>query len=152
VGFKVERPAFAKDNPIQKDLEDEYRALSPKELENKIKAHLGSDWLRPAKGGKGVNAYKSAKNDAERHFFKHGHEFGFKTPKEYYDSAYDVIKKPDEAYVERIKGETFYIFRKSDKIVVSRDDDLAIKTYFKLNKQFESFLKERKRDGLIKVL
>jgi hypothetical protein len=63
-----------------------------------------------------------------------------------------VIKKPDEVYVERIKDKTFYIFRKSDKVVVSRDDDLAIKTYFKLNKQFESFLKERKRDGLIKVL
>ena len=148
----VERPAFQRDTLTQRELETQYRALTRQEINNRIKAHLGSDWLRPAKGEKGINAYKSAKKDAERHFFKHGHEFGFKTPKEYYDSAYDVIKKPDEVYVERIKDKTFYIFRKSDKVVVSRDDDLAIKTYFKLNKQFESFLKERERDGLIKVL
>jgi SPP1 gp7 family putative phage head morphogenesis protein len=148
----IERPVFAKDNPIQRDLEDEYRALSPKELENKIKAHLGSDWFRPVKGEKGINAYKSAKKEAERHFLKHGHEFGFKTPEEYYHSAYEVIKKPDEVYIERVKDKTFYIFRKGDKVVISSDDDLAIKTYFKLNKPFETFLKERKRDGLIKVL
>jgi hypothetical protein len=63
-----------------------------------------------------------------------------------------VIKKPDEVYIERVKDKTFYIFRKGDKVVISSDDDLAIKTYFKLNKPFETFLKEMKRDGLIKVL
>ena len=63
-----------------------------------------------------------------------------------------MIKKPDEVYIERVKDKTFYIFRKGDKVVISSDDDLAIKTYFKLNKPFETFLKERKRDGLIKVL
>jgi hypothetical protein len=55
-------------------------------------------------------------------------------------------------YIERVKDKTFYIFRKDDKAVISSDDDLAIKTYFKLNKPFENFLKERERDGLIKVL
>jgi hypothetical protein len=147
----VERPAFQRDTLTQRELEDEYRALTPEEINNRIKANLGSDWLRPAKGGKGVNAYKSAKRDAERHFSKHGHEFGFKTPEEYYSSAYDVIKKPDEVYVERVKDKTFYIFQKNDRIVVSSDDDLAIEPYFKLNKPFETFLKERKRDGLVKI-
>jgi pyocin large subunit-like protein len=69
------------------------------------------------------------KKDAERHFLKHGHEFGFKTPKEYYHSAYEVIKKPDEVYIERVKDKTFYIFRKDDKVVISSDDGLAIKTF-----------------------
>jgi hypothetical protein len=63
-----------------------------------------------------------------------------------------VIKKPDEVYIERVKNKTYYLFRKGDKIVISSDDDLAIKTYFKLNKPFETFLKDRKRDGLIKVV
>lgn len=50
----VERPAFQRDTLTQRELEDEYRALTRQELNNRIKAHLGSDWLRPAKGEKGI--------------------------------------------------------------------------------------------------
>jgi hypothetical protein len=51
-----------------------------------------------------------------------------------------------------LKIKPFTFFEKVNKVIISSDDDLAIKTYFKLNKPFETFLKERKRDGLIKVL
>jgi len=49
-----------------------------------------------------------------------------------------VIKKPDEVHIERVKDKTYYLFRKGDKVVIS-SDDLATKTYFKLNKHLKTF-------------
>ena len=54
--------------------------------------------------------------------------------------------------VERVKGKEYYIFKRGDKIVVSSEDDLSIQTFFKLKKPFEKWLKERVRDGLIRIL
>jgi len=144
----IERPAFAKDNPIQRDLEDEYRALSPKELENKIKAHLGSDWLRPAKGGKGVNAYEKAKDNLEKHFKKHGKELGYKDLEGYAKGVYNIIRSPDQVFIERVKGGTYYHFIKDNKVVVSSDDTLQIKAFYPLDERWRQF----KRDGLIRAL
>ncbi|MCS7215658.1 MAG: hypothetical protein NZ826_05860, partial [Thermodesulfovibrio sp.] len=66
--------------------------------------------------------------------------------------TYEVIKRPDEVFVEKNKGEVFFIFRRGDRIVVSSDDHLAIRTFFKLNRTFENWLKGAKRDGLIRIL
>jgi len=146
----IERPAFAKDTPIQRDLEDEYRALSPKEIENKIRAHLGSDWLRPAKGGKGINAYEKSKDNLEKHFKKHGKELGYNNIDEYKNAVYDIIKNPDMVYVERTKdGQTWYHFIKDQKVVLSSDDILWIKTFYPFDeKRWKSF----ERDGLLRIL
>jgi hypothetical protein len=148
----VETPSYATKTVAQKELEDEFRALTPKEIDNRIKAHMGSDWLRPAAGEKGVNAYEKAKKNAEGHFKKHGNEFGYNTPQDYYNGAKQVIKNPDEVYVERTNKGDFYIFKKDDKIVVSSDDNLVIKSFYRLGKPFEQWVKERQRDGFIKIL
>ncbi|MDW7999055.1 MAG: hypothetical protein RMI30_06355, partial [Thermodesulfovibrio sp.] len=81
----------------------------------------------------------------------HGQEFGYKTVEEYKKGAYEVIKNPDEVYVEKSKGKTFYIFRKGNAVVISNDDNLAIVSYYKLHRSFEERLKGGKRDGLIKI-
>lgn len=146
----VERPLEARDTPTQRELEETYRAFSRKEIENRIRAHLASTWERPTKGG--INAYKEAKAHLERHFLKHKDEFGFKNKKEYVQASYEVIKNPEAVLVERVKGKEYYIFKRGDKIVVSSEDDLSIQTFFKLKKPFEKWLKERVRDGLIRIL
>ncbi|MDI6865774.1 minor capsid protein [Thermodesulfovibrio yellowstonii] len=150
--INIETPSYARALLSQRDLEEEFRALSKEEVSNKIKAHLGADWLRPAKGGKGINAYETAKSNLSEHFRRHGKELGYSSPEEYKKAATQIIKSADEVYVERQKGQTFYIFKKGDKIVVSRDDDLWIKTLYRLNKPFEQWVKERQRDGFIKIL
>jgi hypothetical protein len=135
------------------ELEEEFTALTQKEIENKIKAHWGSDWFRPATGEKGVNAYKKSRNKAEDHFRKHGHEFGFSTAEEYYRTAKEVIKNPDEVYVERKKEKDYYIFKKGDAIVISEDETLLIKSFYRLKGQpFKQWVKEMRRDGFIKIL
>lgn len=148
----VESPAWAPKGILQRELEDEFKALSPQEIANRIKVHQGSDWLRPASGGKGVNAYKEAKKNLDTHFQKHGGEFGFKNIEEYRNATYEIIRSPDNVYVEKSGKEIFYIFKKGDKIAVSSDDSLRIVTFFKLNKPFEQWVKERQRDGFIKIL
>ncbi|MEJ5227197.1 minor capsid protein [Thermodesulfovibrio sp.] len=147
----VETPPYAQGGSAQRELEDEFRALTKEEITNKIRAHLGADWLRPAKGKKGINAYEHSKNNLYSHFNKHGEELGIDSLEEYKKAALQVIKSTEEVYVERYKGQTFYIFKKGDKIVVSRDDDLWIKTFYRLNKPFEQWVKEMKRDGFIKI-
>ncbi len=152
----VERPSFAKDTPAQRELEEFYGNLSRKELENRIKAHLGADWNRPVKGEKGVKAYKRARNNAYSHFKKHKEEFGFTSKEEYFKSAYEVIRNPDRVYVEKSDNTTNFIFIKGNRVVISNDDNLAIKSYFKLlkeaEKDIEFKLKGEKRDGLIRIL
>lgn len=147
----VETPSYAPGGTVQRELEEEFKALKPEEITNKLRAHLGADWLRPAKGGKGINAYEASKRNLNEHFNRHGKELGFASAEEYKKAALQIIKAPDEVYVERHKGQTFYIFRKGDKIVVSRDDDLWIKTFYRLNSPFEQWAKEMKRDGFIRV-
>ncbi len=151
--ISVETPEYAPKTITQMELEEEFTALTQKEIENKIKAHWGSDWFRPATGEKGVNAYKKSRNKAEDHFRKHGHEFGFSTAEEYYRTAKEVIKNPDEVYVERKKEKDYYIFKKGDAIVISEDETLLIKSFYRLKGQpFKQWVKEMRRDGFIKIL
>ncbi len=133
-------------------LQEEYMSLTPKERENRIKAHLGADWIRANSGDKGVNAYKKDKSSLQRHFLKHKDEFGIDNLREYQKISYEVIKHPDEVFVERTKGETYFIFKKEDTVVISSDDALKIKSCYKLNKPFNTWLKERVRDELIKLV
>ena len=146
----VERPAFQRDTLTQRELEDEYRALTREELNNRIKAHLGSDWLRPAKGSKGVNAYEKAKANLKDHFEKHGKELGYKNIEKYKNAVYNIIKNPDTIYVERTtKGQTLYHFIKDQKVVLSSDDNLWIKNFYPFDeKRWRSF----GREGLIQIL
>jgi hypothetical protein len=128
--------------------QDEYRALTREELNNRIKAHLGSDWLRPAKGSKGVNAYEKAERDLKRHYIDHGNELGYNSLEQYKKAVYDIIKSPDMVYIDRRKGKTFYNFIKGDKIVISEDDSLRIVSFYPFNQErWESFA----REGLIRI-
>jgi len=145
----VESPAWAPKGISQRELEDEFKALSPQEIANRIKAHQGSDWLRPASGGKGVNAYKKAKTDLNRHFLKHAEDMGYNSITDYKRNVYGIIKKPDEVYVERKKGKTFYHFIKDNNVVISDDDNLSIVSFYRLDKnRWRNF----NRDGIIRIL
>ncbi|WP_028844721.1 phage minor head protein [Thermodesulfovibrio thiophilus] len=144
----VERPTWAKDTPAQRELEEEFRALTNEERLNRIRAHMGSSWLRPATGGGGENAYKEAKNDLERHFIKHGKDLGFKDIDTYSKASHDIIKEPEEVYVEKGRDGTVYHFIKDGKVVVSNDDALKIESFYKFDERWRSF----KRDGIIRML
>jgi len=143
-------------------LAEEFQALTPKERENKIKAHLGSSWLRakikgvykgkPVSKKGGVNDYKKNKAYFRSHFLDHKNEFNIDTLEEYEKITYEVIKNPDEVFVERTEGETFFIFKKGDTVVISNDDVLRIVSCYKLNKPFDTWLKERIRDEVIRLL
>ncbi len=144
----VERPQGAKDTLEQRELEEFYKALSPKERENRIKAHMGADWLRPERG---INSYKEAKNNFKRKYTRHGKEIGAKSEDEFKRFSYQVIKNPDEVYIEVKKGKTFYVFKKDDIIVISNDDFLKIDNMYKVEDFEERWLKGFKRDGIIKI-
>lgn len=144
----VERPDFAKDTPAQRELEEFYQNLSSAEISQRIKAHLGADWLRPEGG---VNAYKDSKRNLTKHFNKHKDEFGFKTIEEYQNSVYNVIRMPERVYAEIKDGEHFLIFIKGDHYVVSSDDTLRIRTYFKV-RDVENYLRSHMKDGILKLI
>jgi len=152
----VERPSFAKYTPEQMELEKFWGSLSRKEVENRIRAHLGSSWERPVKGEKGVRAWERAKQQADEHWKKHGREFGYTSKEAYFQGAYDVIKNPERVYVESRRGKTNLLFIKGNQVVVSNDDELKIVSYYKLRKEaerdVEAALKGGKRDGLIRIL
>jgi SPP1 gp7 family putative phage head morphogenesis protein len=145
----VERPVWAKDTPIQRELEEEYKALTNEERVNKIKAHLGADWLRPVKGERGINAYEYSKKRLLDHFYKHGHELGYTTKDDYAKAVYDIIRRPKAVYIDRIKGETFYHFIKDKKIVITSDDTLKIITFYLYE---ENRWRSKARDGIIRIL
>lgn len=122
--------------------------MSPAEISQRIKAHLGSDWLRPERG---VKTYKKSKRELLEHFKKHAHEFGYSTLEEYRLGVYNVIRNPDKVYVEKSEGETFFLFLKGDQYVVSNDDILRIVTYFK-PENFERYLRSRPKDGILRIV
>ncbi len=64
----METPEYTPKTIARREIEKEFNALSRKEIENRIKAHQGSDWFRPATGQKGINAYNKAKRSAEKAF------------------------------------------------------------------------------------
>jgi SPP1 gp7 family putative phage head morphogenesis protein len=145
----VERPSFAKDTPLQRELEDEYSALTNEERINKIKAHLGADWLRPSKGGKGVNAYKEAKNRLHEHFLKHSEELGYNNEQEYAKGVYPIIRNPEAVFVERSGGKTYYHFIKDDKVVLTGDDTLEVITFYPYE---EKRWRSKAKDAIIRIL
>lgn len=145
----VERPAWAKDTPIQRELEEYFKSLTNEERLNRIKAHMGSDWLRPATGVEGVKAYEKAEKNMELHFRKHGKQLNYSNINEYAKGAYDIIKSPDMVFVEKVDSNTFYHFIKNNRIVISNDDDLCIQAFYHSNlEKWRNF----KRDGIIRIL
>jgi len=130
------RPANFQQEALQTQLENEYRALKPEEISNRIRAHLGSDWRREANG----NYDTEAKRLAEE-FEKHGQEVGAGSVEEYERMSHEIIRNPDKVYIQRIQGptgfETHYIFVKGDKAVVSSDNHLGIKAFHKLKDDTE---------------
>lgn len=122
----VERPLGAKDTQAQLELEETYKALTRKEIENRIQAHLASTWERPIRGERGTNALEAARRRLAEHFRKHGSELGFASEKEYSQAVYDIIRNPERVYVEKKlkkgKEEVNYIFVKGYKVVVSNDN------------------------------
>lgn len=147
--INIETPPYASKGLSQRELEDEFRALTKEEITNKLRAHLGADWLRPAKGGRGINAYEASKRNLNEHFNKHGKELGFKDIEAYKKTAVEIIKHPERVYVERHKGKTFYHFVKDDKIVVSEDDSLRITSFYIFD---ENRWRGFRRDGLLRLI
>lgn len=146
----VETPSFAPKGIEQRELEEQFKALTKQEIANRIKAHQGSDWLRPSKGGKGINAYKEAKKNLERHFKKHGSELGYSSIDEYKKGGYNIIKNSDSIYVEKdLRGGKVYHFIKDGRVVVSDDDNLKIKSFYPYD---EERWRSYERAGLIKLL
>jgi len=153
----VERvhPSTPESEPLFAQLESELKALSPREIAEKIKAHLGSDWRRKSEGG-----YERWKNEKEmkksrfwRHFRKHAKALIVNTPEEYERLTYEIIKNPDKVFIQRTldpktdKYETDYIFVKGRKIVVSSDDFLGIKTCRLLDETYNSIEERFQNDA-----
>jgi len=143
------RPANLQQEVIQTQLENEYRALKPEEIANRIKAHLGSDWRREANGQYDVDGTRLAQE-----FEKHGKEVGADNIEQYEKMSHEVIKHPDRVYVERVQGttsfETHYIFVKGDNAVISSDNHLGIKAFHKLKDDIENDKNPNK--AMIRVL
>ncbi len=93
---------------------------------------MGADWLRPERG---IRSYKKAERNFEKKFKKHGREIGDMFRYEFRTLSYQIIKDPDEVYVEVYGKDTFYIFKKGDIIVISRDDNLKIYKRWKISKR-----------------
>jgi len=158
----LERPQGVLDTPLQRELEEEYRALTPEEIRNKIRAHLGSSWSRvPANWNKKVpkslsdkekeewfnkELDKYIKGHLEKHFKKHANELGVTSVKDYEKLSYEIIKKPQAVFVEKSDKGTYYIFFKDGVKVVSSDDALAITSLYK--QEIEDYLKDVLGKGL----
>lgn len=140
----LERASGVPFTPLQRELEEEYRALSKEEISNRIRAHLGAEWGRPPANAKPEDIKKFL-NYAKEQFEMHGKEVGTTSLEEYKKMAYDIIRRPERVFVERnAKGETFYIFTKGDKAVISSDDNLSILSFFKKN--IDELIKERVKE------
>lgn len=70
--------------------------------------------------------------NARQHFYKHGHEFGFKTEDEYIKAANDFVKNPPAGTVTRNErdGDTVY-YNKKLNIFAVRNKEGAPRTFFK---------------------
>jgi SPP1 gp7 family putative phage head morphogenesis protein len=128
---------------ILQELTTELKALRPEEITARIKAHLGSDWRRNPDGTFDV---KASRLKAE--FEKHAKALGVSSIEEYERLSYEVIKKPEHVFIQRVlnpqtkKYETNYIFVRNGVYVVSNDESLAIKTCGRLKEDIESLLSE----------
>jgi len=143
----VERPPGVPDTPAQRELEEEFAVLTPAEITNKIKAHLGSDWRRMSDG-----RFDEESANIKRHFTKHGAKMGIKSLHDYEKATFEVIRNPEKVYVQRLpSGETDFVFIKEGKIVVSNDDGLFVKTFHRLYISEEEWLKNGVNKGFATI-
>ena len=136
-------PRSLEETAILQELTTELKALRPEEITARIKAHLGSDWRRNPDG-----TFDAKASRLKAEFEKHAKDLGVGSLKEYEQLSYEVIKKPEHVFIQRVlnpqtkKYETNYIFVKDGVYVVSNDESLAIKTCGRLKKDIESLLSE----------
>ena len=136
-------PRSMEEAAILQELTTELRALLPEEITARIRAHLGSNWRRNPDG-----TFDAKASRLKAEFEKHAKNLGVQSLKEYEQLSYEVIKKPEHVFIQRVlnpqtkKYETNYIFVKNDVYVVSNDESLAIKTCARLKKDIESLLSE----------
>jgi len=149
-------PRSLEETAILQELTTELKALRPEEITARIKAHLGSDWRRNPDGTFDVNASR-----LKEEFEKHAKALGVSSIEEYERLSYEVIKKPEHVFIQRVlnpqtkKYETNYIFVRNGVYVVSNDESLAIKTCGRLKKDIESLLyelSENLRSATLKLL
>ena len=131
--------------PLFRQLETKLKALSPREITEKIKAHLGSDWRRQSDG-----RWDEKKKHLLKHIEKHANELNL-SPEQYKKLSYEIIKKPDKVYIQRTlrsngKVETDYVFVKGRTVVVSSDDWLFIKTCFPLEEKYNDYIRKVEDD------
>jgi len=103
----------------------------------------------------------------DNHYNIHAEEFNFPTLDEYVKQSYEVIKNPENIYVQKHKKiltnkktikTTKYVFEKDRKIVVVNDDNLVIASYHKLGNNYNSYIdryfgeKYYGKIGIIKIL
>jgi len=135
--------ATPESEPLFKQLETEFKSLTPREITEKIKAHLGSDWRRQSEG-----KWDEEKKRLLDHYKKHAERLGISSLKEYERLTYEIIKYPDRVYVQKTFDpdsqniETDYIFVKGRNVVVSSDDGLFIKSCHRLLERYND-IKER---------
>lgn len=149
----IERPFGVPDTPLQKELEEEFSAFTRAELTNRIKAHLGSEWARPPTRAKDKHIENFLGRYIEKHFNKHGIEVSTKSVEEYRKKAFEIIRSPENVYVERNSGGTYYVFFKNGLMVVSSDDNLSITTLHRRSP--EEWIKDRVRkmnSAILKLL
>jgi SPP1 gp7 family putative phage head morphogenesis protein len=139
----LERPQGIPDTPLQRELEEEFSLFTNAEIANRIRAHLGTSWQRMSKGG-----FDEESKNMQAHFAKHAQMLGVKNLKEYEKLTYEIIKKPDRVYVQRLSnGETDYLFIKGDRVAVSNDDGLFVKSVYRLYINEEEWIKDAVKKG-----
>jgi hypothetical protein len=141
-------PRSIEETAILQELTTELKALRPEELTARIKAHLGSDWRRNPDG-----TFDAKASRLKAEFEKHAKDLGVNSLKEYEQLSYEVIKKPEHVFIQRVlnpqtqKYETNYIFVKNGVYVVSNDESLAIQTAGRLKEDIESWLSGFSKDS-----
>jgi SPP1 gp7 family putative phage head morphogenesis protein len=141
-------PRSLEETAILQELTTELKALRPEELTARIKAHLGSDWRRNPDG-----TFDAKASRLKAEFEKHAKDLNVQSLKEYEQLSYEVIKKPEHVFIQRVlnpqtkKYETNYIFVKNGVYVISNDESLAIQTAGRLKEDIESWLSGFSKDS-----
>jgi SPP1 gp7 family putative phage head morphogenesis protein len=141
-------PKSLEETAILQELTTELKALRPEEITARIRAHLGSDWRRNPDG-----TFDTKASRLKAEFEKHAKDLNVQSLKEYEQLSYEVIKKPEHVFVQRVlnpqtqKYETNYIFVKNGVYVISNDESLAIQTAGRLKEDIESWLTGLSKDS-----
>jgi SPP1 gp7 family putative phage head morphogenesis protein len=141
-------PRSLEETAILQELTTELKTLRPEEITARIRAHLGSDWRRNPDG-----TFDTKASRLKAEFEKHAKDLNVQSLKEYEQLSYEVIKKPEHIFVQRVlnpqtqKYETNYIFVKNGVYVVSSDESLAIQTAGRVKEDMESWLTGLSKDS-----